>query len=361
MVHGKWLAHVGERAYEFALWLDTWANRAKLKRGGQYWSLSNRAKQQVKRAVNFISDSERVLADEARRKGFDGIVCGHIHSACIRSIDGMGYVNTGDWVESCTAVVEDADGTQHLIDWAAEVRARNVRETWRIARRNADGRMNQMTDTPNVTRQLGSAVHQNSVFSTTGLLERVFSRLFQGLVYPQIWEDPVADMTALAIQPGEDLFCIASGGYNILSCLTAQPGTIHAVDLSPAHVALGRLKLLAAQHLSQAQFYDFCDFCDFYDFFGRAERTTNVDLYDRLLARHLDSKSRSYRKCRVLGRRRISMFALGVYRFGLLERFIGTLHAVSWLAQLDYASRLAARTLTEQTRFFDTQTGPLLD
>jgi hypothetical protein len=320
-------------------------------RGGQYWSLSNRAKQQVKRAVNFISDYERVLADEARRKGFDGIVCGHIHSACIRSIDGMDCVNTGDWVESYTAVVEDAEGTQHLIDWAAEVRARNVRETWRIARRNADGRMNQMTDTPNVTRQLGSAVHQNSVFSTTGLLERLFSRLFQGLVYPHIWQDSVADMTALAIQPGEDLFCIAWGGQHS-SYLTAQPGTITAVDLSPAHVAPGRLKLLAAQHLSQAQFFDF--FC-------RAERTTNVDLYDRLLARHLDSKSRSNRKCRVLGRRRISMFARGVYRFRLLGRFIGTLHAVSWLAQLDYASLLAARTLPEQKRFFDTQTGPLLD
>jgi S-adenosylmethionine:diacylglycerol 3-amino-3-carboxypropyl transferase len=69
------------------------------------------------------------------------------------------------------------------------------------------------------------------------------------------------------------------------------------------------MKLLAAQHLSQAQFYDFYDF---YDFFARAERTANVDLYDRLMARHLDSKSRSYRKCRVLGRRRISIFALDV-------------------------------------------------
>ena len=140
VVHAKWLAHVGDRAYGFALWLNTWVNRVKRLWGGQYWSLSNWAKQQVKRAVNFISEYERVLADEARRRGFDGIVCGHIHRSCIRRIDGLEYINTGDWVESCTAVVEDADGTLRLIDWAAETRARAVRATWRTARRGAAGR-----------------------------------------------------------------------------------------------------------------------------------------------------------------------------------------------------------------------------
>ena len=126
VVNAKWLAHLGDRAYEFALWLNTWLNRIKRLRGGQYWSLSNWAKRQVKQAVNFISDYERVLADEARRKGFDGIVCGHIHSACIRKIGGLDYINTGDWVESCTAVVEHWDGALQLIDWAAEMRKRNT-------------------------------------------------------------------------------------------------------------------------------------------------------------------------------------------------------------------------------------------
>jgi UDP-2,3-diacylglucosamine pyrophosphatase LpxH len=126
VVNAKWLAHLGDRAYEFALWLNTWLNRARRLLGGQYWSLSNWAKQQVKQAVSFISEYESVLADEARRKGYDGVICWHIHRACIRKIDGLDYINTGDWVESCTAVVEHMDGTLYLIDWAAKLRTRAV-------------------------------------------------------------------------------------------------------------------------------------------------------------------------------------------------------------------------------------------
>ena len=209
-----------------------------------------------------------------------------------------------------------------------------------------------MTDTPDISRQLGAAVHQNSALSTTGLLERLFSRLFEGLVYPQIWEDPVVDMAALAIRPGEHVFCIASGGCNMMSYLTARPGSVTAVDLSPAHVALGRLKLTAARHLTQAEFFDF---------FGRADRAANVDIYDRRLAPHLDASTRAYWEGRVLGRRRISMFARGFYRFGLLGRFIGVIHAVSRIAGLDYAPLLAARTLDEQKAFHDSRIAPLLD
>jgi UDP-2,3-diacylglucosamine pyrophosphatase LpxH len=143
VVNAKWLAHVGDRAYEFALWLNTWVNRAKRLWGGQYWSLSNWAKQQVKQAVNFISEYERVLADEARRKGYDGIVCGHIHRACIRKIEGLDYINTGDWVESCTAVVERMDGTLHLIDWAAEMRLRDSQPPRRRAWRRSETRVKQ--------------------------------------------------------------------------------------------------------------------------------------------------------------------------------------------------------------------------
>ncbi|WP_245875653.1 UDP-2,3-diacylglucosamine diphosphatase [Puniceibacterium antarcticum] len=135
VVNAKWLAHLGDRAYEFALWLNTWLNRARRLWGGQYWSLSNWAKQQVKQAVSFISEYEAVLADEARRKGFDGVICGHIHAACIRKIDELDYINTGDWVESCTAVVESADGSLHLIDWAAEMRRRETPQG-RLARRS---------------------------------------------------------------------------------------------------------------------------------------------------------------------------------------------------------------------------------
>ncbi len=129
--NAKWLAHVGDRAYGLALWLNTWLNWARRLWGGQYWSLSNWAKQQVKKAVNFIGDYEAVLSDEARRGGYDGVICGHIHAASLRRIDGLDYVNTGDWVESCTAVVERADGSLHLVNWAATLRRRHALATLR--------------------------------------------------------------------------------------------------------------------------------------------------------------------------------------------------------------------------------------
>lgn len=120
--NAKWLALLGDRAYEFILWLNTRLNRMRWLWGGQYWSLSKWAKYQVKQAVNFISEYEDVLTAEARRGGYDGVVCGHIHSAAIRDIDGVAYVNTGDWVESCTAVVERDDGRFELIDWERAAR-----------------------------------------------------------------------------------------------------------------------------------------------------------------------------------------------------------------------------------------------
>ncbi|MEL6598366.1 MAG: UDP-2,3-diacylglucosamine diphosphatase [Pseudomonadota bacterium] len=140
VVHAKWLALLGDRAYVFMLWLNTWVNRVRVLWGGQYWSLSKWAKAQVKRAVSHISAYERVLADEARRGGFDGVVCGHIHSANMSKIQGLDYINTGDWVESCTAVVEHQDGTLELIDWARITRERSRgmdREERRRARRLA--------------------------------------------------------------------------------------------------------------------------------------------------------------------------------------------------------------------------------
>ncbi len=195
-------------------------------------------------------------------------------------------------------------------------------------------------------------MHQNSALNRTGLLERLFSRLFTGLVYPQIWEDPVVDMQALDLQPGAHLFCIASGGCNAMSYLTARPASVTAVDLSPAHVALGRLKVTAAQHLTQS---------DFLDFFGRGDRAENLALYDLLIAPHLDSVTRAYWDGRVMGRRRISMFARGFHRFGVLGRFLGAVHIVSRLGGLTYAPLLEARSLEEQRQFFETRILPVLE
>jgi UDP-2,3-diacylglucosamine pyrophosphatase LpxH len=92
--------------------------------GLPYWSFSAWAKLQVKRAVNFIGEFQRVVADEARRHDVDGVICGHIHHAVIEDIDGVTYINTGDWVESCTAVVEHFDGSMELIRWQSTAEAK---------------------------------------------------------------------------------------------------------------------------------------------------------------------------------------------------------------------------------------------
>ncbi|WP_306120914.1 MULTISPECIES: UDP-2,3-diacylglucosamine diphosphatase [unclassified Roseitalea] len=122
--NAKWLAHVGDWAYVSALWVNGWFNRLKRLWGGQYWSLSKWLKLKVKQAVNFIGAYEEALAAEARRQKVDGVICGHIHHAAIKAQAGISYVNTGDWVESCTAIAEDAEGRLHLIDWVEVARAR---------------------------------------------------------------------------------------------------------------------------------------------------------------------------------------------------------------------------------------------
>jgi UDP-2,3-diacylglucosamine pyrophosphatase LpxH len=114
----KWLAHVGDWAYGFALWLNRYYNAWRARFGKDYWSLSAYLKHRVKKAVNYISQFETLLADACREKGLDGVLCGHIHHAEIQSFEGVTYYNTGDWVESCTAIVEDFDGTLRILKWA---------------------------------------------------------------------------------------------------------------------------------------------------------------------------------------------------------------------------------------------------
>ena len=114
----KWLAYVGDEAYEFTLKLNRWFNSLRARLGLPYWSLSKYLKLKVKRAVSFIGDFEVAVAREARKRGADGVVCGHIHHAELRMIDGILYANDGDWVESLTALVEHADGRLEILDWS---------------------------------------------------------------------------------------------------------------------------------------------------------------------------------------------------------------------------------------------------
>ncbi len=118
MIYAKWLAILGDTAYVAALALNTWFNTARRWLRLPYWSLSKYLKQKVKNAVQFISNYERAMARMARERGADGIVCGHIHHAEIREIDGITYLNDGDWVESCTALVEHFDGRWEILHWA---------------------------------------------------------------------------------------------------------------------------------------------------------------------------------------------------------------------------------------------------
>jgi UDP-2,3-diacylglucosamine pyrophosphatase LpxH len=117
MRYAKWLAFLGDRSYEFALWCNYPLNWMRRRLGFGYWSLSAYLKHRVKAAVNFIGEFEEALADEARRRQADGVICGHIHHASDRIIGGIRYLNCGDWVESRTALAEDQDGRIHLIQW----------------------------------------------------------------------------------------------------------------------------------------------------------------------------------------------------------------------------------------------------
>jgi UDP-2,3-diacylglucosamine pyrophosphatase LpxH len=133
--YAKWLALLGDRAYGALLAANHWYNRARQMLGYDYWSLSAYLKHKVKNAVDYISNFEHAVAEEATRRGVDGVICGHIHKAEIRRIGDILYCNDGDWVESCTALVEHRDGRLEILDWPA---ARKV-SFFQIAQRAAAG------------------------------------------------------------------------------------------------------------------------------------------------------------------------------------------------------------------------------
>jgi len=118
MRHHRWVAVLGDIAYNLLVHINAWLSwvRRTLRISG-YWSLAGYAKRRIKRAVNFIFDFEDAVIHAVRERGLDGVICGHIHSAAIRELDGLTYINCGDWVDSCTAIVEHFDGRMELIEW----------------------------------------------------------------------------------------------------------------------------------------------------------------------------------------------------------------------------------------------------
>lgn len=198
------------------------------------------------------------------------------------------------------------------------------------------------------------AVTQAPTTSKQGLFERAFAFAFKGLVYAQIWEDPVVDIEALAIQRDSRIITIASGGCNVLSYLVADPAQVIAVDLNTAHVALNRLKVTAAQRLP--------DHAAFHRFFADADSAQNIRAYHDHIRPHLDDASRSYWEGRDLaGRRRIGGFKSGLYRRGLLGGFIGTAHLLAKLYKIDLGMMLKATTLEEQRAIFEQHLAPVFD
>jgi len=203
--------------------------------------------------------------------------------------------------------------------------------------------------------KLKNAVGYGRSLSPRNLANRLFAKLFEGLVYPQIWEDPEVDMAALAITPDCHVVTIASGGCNVLSYLTADPKKITALDLNPAHIALNRLKVAAAGNLP--------DWHSFYRFFGNANDLANADAYWQTLRPHLDETTRQYWEKRRygIGQRRIEVFGRNFYRHGLLGRCIGFGHLVARAYGADPRKLLRAKTLEEQRNFFTETLAPLFD
>lgn len=133
----RWLAFAGDTAYNLLLRLNVVINAVRRRFDLPYWSLSAHAKHKVKDAVAFISRFEETVAHAAGKRRVDGVVCGHIHTAEIRDFDGVAYYNDGDWVESCTALVERADGTMGILRWAEEVAARTAPTLVPVTRKEA--------------------------------------------------------------------------------------------------------------------------------------------------------------------------------------------------------------------------------
>ena len=115
----KWLTHLGDWAYDAAIGLNIAIGWIRRRLGMPYWSFSGWSKQKVKRAVSYIGDFERAVVNDARKFDVHGVVCGHIHAPVIRQMDDCLYLNTGDWVDSCSALVEEFDGTLELMRWTS--------------------------------------------------------------------------------------------------------------------------------------------------------------------------------------------------------------------------------------------------
>ncbi|MGH1407194.1 MAG: DUF3419 family protein [Rhodomicrobiaceae bacterium] len=198
------------------------------------------------------------------------------------------------------------------------------------------------------------AVRQSERTKKQSFLDQLFAQLFSGLVYSQIWEDPVVDLAAMEINETHHIVTIASGGCNVMNYLMAKPAKITAVDLNRAHVALTRTKLCAAQN--------FPDYKTFYDFFAVPNNNDNQKSYDKYLSPNLDETAKKYWQGRDKTlRRRSRYFTDNIYHRGLLGNFIGLSHFLAKAYGIKFDDLLNAKSIDEQTEFFEKKLSPLLD
>lgn len=210
-------------------------------------------------------------------------------------------------------------------------------------------------ETSDTRELLSSAVNNTTFFSRKGFLDRLFTKWFDRLVYPQIWEDPRVDIEALQLNEHSRIFTISSGGCNVLNYLTINPQAIEVVDLNEAHVALLKLKLAAVHHLPSQE--------AFFDFFARANLNKNIDRYEAYIRPHLDQRTLEYWESKEYpwGKKRIYYFAKGFYRYGLLGNFIGLIHWVCKKLGYDISKVMQARTLSEQQTLFNQHVAPVFE
>jgi S-adenosylmethionine-diacylglycerol 3-amino-3-carboxypropyl transferase len=201
---------------------------------------------------------------------------------------------------------------------------------------------------------LKTAVHQDRLMSREGMLQRLFSRWFNGFVYNQIWEDPKVDLQALELKADSQLLTIASGGCNILNYLVEKPKRLVAVDLNPYHMYLTRLKLAALKHLP--------DHDSFYHFFGYADQKGNLDHYKRYISAHLDEETRHFWEKSLWPKRpRIRYFGKNVYQYARFGYFMRFLHKIAKAAGAQPERLLQAKTLEEQEEIFRKESDPFFD
>ena len=207
------------------------------------------------------------------------------------------------------------------------------------------------TAKPTTKKLRSKAIYGKGSKST--LKERIIALWFRRLVYTQIWEDPVVDMQALQLNSNDHVITVASGGCNALSYLIDSPAKVTAVDLNHAHVSLVKLKIAALKTLPNYE--------EYFEFLGVAQASSNVRIYNSLIAPSLDADSRLYWEGGPIGFRRIRMFAKGFYKYGLLGQIIGIFHWSAKLHKVKLSELLHLKTLQDQEKWFDEKVAKIFD